>query len=57
MVQIITDSSTLINVAEGKEMGIDVILTSSGHQAYDVLEKGSVLIIESIKDLMTYIKK
>ena len=25
MVQIITDSSTLITVAEGKEMGIDVL--------------------------------
>ena len=33
------------------EMGIDGILTSSGHQAKDVLEKANTVILDSISDL------
>lgn len=55
--EVLMIGDTLHDLEVGREMGIDVILTSSGHQAYDVLEKSNVLIIESIKDLMDHIKK
>lgn len=49
--EIIMIGDTLHDFEVGKEMGIDVILTSSGHQAKDVLEKANVMIIDSIEDL------